>query len=123
MEASDNTLINNNFAVIVEAAFPVANSVLRGDIDVTLLRNVFQQSCQKDLLVSLTRHTTALGLGNAVFLRGSTYRLSLDSGTRWDDAWFSHPAGLANTLTVNDQIVANGARATYDAARTCPPLP
>lgn len=123
VEIRDNTLLNNNFGVIVEAAFPVANSLLRGDVDVTLLRNLVQQSCQRDLLVSLSRHTTGLGLANAPYARGSTFRLTLDNAAQWDDAWFSHPVGFGNTLVVNDQGVANGTRAAYDAARTCAPLP
>jgi hypothetical protein len=121
--AKFNYLVNNTFAMIVEAAFPVANTTLRGDVSVTLGENVIQQSCQADLLVSFSRHTTALGLSNIAYERASTYDLALGGDLQWADAWFSHPAGLANTLIVNGQSVANGARASYNAAKTCAPLP
>jgi len=120
---ANNALTNNNFAIILDAAFPVATSTLRGDIDVTLSQNVLQLSCQVDLLVSFSRHTTALGLANAAYLKGSTYALTLNGNTSWANAWFSDPTGFSNTLMVDGQAIPNGARATYDAKRTCPPLP
>jgi hypothetical protein len=121
--AKQNYLVNNTFAMIVEAAFPVANTTLRGDVALTLGENVIQQSCQADLLVSFSRHTTALGLSNITYERASRYDLALGSDLQWADAWFSHPAGLDNTLVVNGEPIANGARASYNAAKTCAPLP
>lgn len=118
-----NALVNNTFGVIVEAAFPVANTALRGDATVTLDGNVFQQSCQNDLLVSFSRHTTAIGAATQPqpYLKGSTYTLSLGGNLKWSDAWFSNPDGFGNTLIVDGQTIANGTRHSYDAARTCPP--
>ena len=117
-----NTLLNNNFGIIVEAAFPVAGSALRGDATVALDGNSLRQSCQADLLVSFSRHTTALGLSNVPYLRGSTYTLSLGGNLKWTDAWFSAPDGFGNTLIVDGQTIPAGARQSYDANRTCPPL-
>ena len=121
--ARSNSLINNGFGIIIDAAFPVAGSALRGDVDLTLADNIIQQSCQANLLVSFSRHTTALGLTNVVYSRGSTYALTLGGNASWNDAWFRHPAALGNSLMVDGQPIASGARAFYDAARTCVPLP
>ncbi|MDQ6888077.1 MAG: hypothetical protein M3068_12430 [Gemmatimonadota bacterium] len=126
--ASGNTLVNNTFNLIVEAAFPEANTTLRGDIDLQLSDNTLAQACQNDVLVSFSRHTTGLGLTNAgransPYLRSSTYRLALDYPMRWEDAWFSHPAGFDNTLIVDGKVIPNGSRTAYDASRTCAPLP
>ena len=115
----NNALINNNFAIIVEGAFPVASTALKGDVNVTLSGNQLQQSCQANFLVSLSRHTTALGLTSRPYLRNSNFTLSLNGNVEWADAWFSNPAGLGNTLTVDGQTVMNGARQSYDASRTC----
>ena len=114
-----NALINNNFAVIVEGAFPVANTSLRGDLDVTFGGNQLQQSCQSNLLVSFSRHTTALGLSSLPYLRNSTFTLTLRGNLNWSDAWFSDPGGLGNSLIVDGQTIANGERQLYDANRTC----
>jgi len=119
----NNTLIGNTFAIIVEAGFPVANTALKGDIHVTLANNVMSQSCQTELLVTLSRHTTALGLQPGPFLRNSSYTIALGGTIEWEDVWFNHPAGFGNTLTVDGQVIANGARAAYDAAKVCPPSP
>jgi hypothetical protein len=118
----DNTLLNNNFALIVEAAFPLSNTGLRGDIDLTLSGNTMAQSCQRDFLISFSRHQTGLGLQNSPYLRNSSYTISLGGNLNWDDVWFSHPAGFGNTLTVDGVVMPNGQRAAYDMARTCPPL-
>ena len=117
----DNTLLNNNFAVLIEAAFPVRNTALRGDADVTLGRNVMRQSCQANLLVAFTRHTTALGLTNQPYLQNSTYTVALGGDVAWDDVWFSHPADLGNRLTVDGTDIPTGAHAAYDAGRSCTP--
>ena len=119
VEARDNTLINNRFGILVEAAFPVAGGSLRGDIDLTLSGNELVQSCQNNLLVSFSRHTTAVGLSNLPYLRNTTYRLSLGGDVAWADAWYSHPAGFGNTLVVDGTTVPNGAFNAYDAMKTC----
>jgi len=111
---SDNDMIGNTFGMIVDAGFPQANTLLRGDIDVELSGNVIQASCQTDLLVAFTRHTGGLGLTNNPYLRSSTFRLDLGGDVSWNDAWFSHPEGFANTLVVNSEAIGNGARRFYD---------
>jgi hypothetical protein len=115
----DNLLVNNNFALIIEAAFPVLGTDRKGDIDVTLGGNVMQQSCQTNLLVSLSRHTTGLGLTDFPYLLNSTYTVALGGNIRWEDVWFSHPGGFGNTLVVDGQPIANGTRVFYDP-NTCP---
>jgi hypothetical protein len=115
-----NTLVNNNFGVIVEAGFPVANTGLKSDLDVTLSGNSFSQMCQNNVLVSLARHTTGLGLQNGPYLRNSNYTLKL-GGIPWADVWYSNPAGFGNTLTVDGQVVPYGSHVAYDATRPCAP--
>ncbi|MEJ7760848.1 MAG: hypothetical protein WKF55_14795 [Gemmatimonadaceae bacterium] len=125
--ARDNTFVNNTFGVMVEAAFPVANTALRGDIDVTLQGNTISGSCQNNLLVSFARNSTGLGVASSAgfqssaYLRNSTYSLKLGGDLDWKDAWFAHPAGNGNTLLVDGQTMPNGSRVAYDAARNCPP--
>jgi hypothetical protein len=109
----DNTLLNNRFGMIVHAAFPTATTDRRGDVDLTLGGNVFQGSCEVNLLVSFARHTTALGLTNNPYLLNSTFRLTLGGDVSWEDVWFSHPAGFGNTLEVDGGAIANGARQFY----------
>lgn len=121
VEARDNLLVSNNFAIIVEAAFPVANTLRKGDIELTLHGNIFSASCQNHVLVSLSRHTTGLGLASAPYLLNSSYTLSLGGDIAWDDVWYSHPAGFGNTLTVDGVVIPNGSRVAYDASRTCTP--
>ena len=119
---TSNTLVNNNFGIIVEAGFPVANTLLKGDIDVTLTDNDISGSCQNAMLVSFSRHTTGLGLANAAYIHNSTYTIDLGYDIYWDKVWFADPAGFGNTLTVNGQLVPNGSRVAYDAAKTCAPM-
>jgi hypothetical protein len=97
-----------------EAGFPVPDTELKTDIDVTLGGNVMQQSCQANLLVAFTRHTTALGLTDNPYLRNSTYTLALGGDLQWSDVWFSHPEGFGNTLVVDGEPIANGERQFYD---------
>jgi hypothetical protein len=123
VEARDNLLVGNNFAMIVEAAFPVANTLLRGDVELVLHGNTFVSSCQNAMLVSLSRHTTGLGLANAPYMRNSSYNLSLGGDIAWDDVWVSHPAGFGNTLTVDGVEIPNVQRTAYDANRVCAPIP
>jgi len=115
----DNLLVNNRFAMTVDAAFPVTGALLKGDMDVSLSGNVMQQSCQTNLLVAFTRHTAALGLQQDAYLLNSTYRLQLGGDIRWKDVWYSHPVGFGNTLLVDGNLIPNGARQFYDPER-CP---
>jgi hypothetical protein len=115
----DNLLVNNRFALMIEAAFPEPETELRSDIDVTLGGNVMQQSCQADLLVSFARHTTGLGIFEGAYLRSSTYRVTLGGDLSWSDVWFSHPDGFGNTLVVDGQTIPNGTRQFHDPD-TCP---
>ncbi len=117
----DNTLVNNRFGIIVHAAFPVNGSDRKGDADVTLGGNEFQQTCQANLLVSLSRHTTALGLTNNPYLLNSTFQLTLNGNVNWDDVWYGHAAGFGNHLIVDGVEIANGNRQFYEAAG-CPGL-
>jgi len=115
----DNLLVNNRFAMTVDAAFPVTGALLKGDMDVSLSGNVMQQSCQTNLLVAFTRHTAAPGLQQDAYLLNSTYRLQLGGDIRWKDVWYSHPVGFGNTLLVDGNLIPNGARQFYDPER-CP---
>jgi hypothetical protein len=122
VEARDNLLMSNTFAMIVEAAFPVKNTLLKGDIELTLHGNTFSASCQNRLLVSLSRHTTGLGLNtNFPYLLNSNYTLTLGGDIAWGDVWYAHPPGFGNTLTVDGVQIPNGSRTAYDAAKTCTP--
>ena len=116
-----NLLVNNRFGIILEAGFPLANTERRGDMDVTLVGNDIEQSCQAKLYVSLARHTTGLGLNNNAWLVNSTYRLRMWGAPAWADAWFANPEGFGNTLIVNGQQIDNGSHHSYDAAG-CPGL-
>jgi hypothetical protein len=115
----DNRLVNNRFGIIIHAAFPVAGTALRGDIDATLGGNVIEQSCEAKLLVSFSRHTTALGLSANPYLHNSTFQLALGGDLDWSEAWFSDPDGFGNTLIVDGNVIPNGSRQFYDAAG-CP---
>ncbi len=114
-----NWVHDNRFGVIVEAGFPVAGTVLRGDIDLTTSGNRVARSCQADLLVSLSRHTVGLGLSSLPYLRNSQYWLNFGDDIRWAEAWYAHPDGNGNTLTVDGATVAPGRNVAYDATRTC----
>lgn len=114
-----NRSSNNRFGLIVEAGFPVGGAALRGDIAVNASSNTFIGSCQADLLISLSRHTTGLGLATLPFLRNSTYSLTLGPELSFANAWYAHPAGLGNTLRVNGVDIAPGTRVSYDANKPC----
>lgn len=117
----DNTLADNRFGIIVHAAFPVAGTDLRGDVDMTLGGNVFQGSCETDLFVAFTRHSTAMGTDPSPkpWLLNSTFQLTLNGDLDWGDVWFAHPEGFGNTLIVDGATIPNGTRQFYDATG-CP---
>jgi len=119
---TDNDMSGNTFGTIVDGGFPAPNTLARGDIDVSFDGNDIRESCQANLLVAFTRHTGGLGLTTNPYLKRSTFQLDLGGDLEWDDAWFSHPAGFDNTLVVDGQTVANGARQFFDAS-TCPGMP
>jgi hypothetical protein len=115
----ENSLLNNRFAIMVHAAFTTPTTNRRGDVELTLGGNVLEGSCQTDLLVSLARHQTAIGLATTPYLLGSTFRLTLNGDVSWADAWYSHAPGLGNSLIVDGADVAPGARHFYSGAG-CP---
>lgn len=107
--------------MIVHASFTVAGTDRKSDVDVTLGGNVIQPSCQAKLLVSLSRNTTALGLKAFPYLLNSSFALTLNGDLNWSEAWYSHPNGFGNTLTVDGQTIANGSRQFYTET-ACPGL-
>jgi hypothetical protein len=115
-----NNLVNNRFGIIIEAGFPVATGVLRGDVEFTSSGNTFSGSCQNNLLVSFARHTTGLGLNTNPYLRNTTYALTLGADIPFAGAWYAHPANLGNTLVVNGATITNGSVHAYDANKVCP---
>jgi hypothetical protein len=119
---TNNTLVGNNFGIILEAGFPVANTLLKGDIDVALADNDISASCQTDMLISFSRHTTGLGLANLPYARNTNYSISWGYDIPWDNVWIANPAGFGNTLTVNGQLQPNGTNTAYNAAKTCAPI-
>ncbi|MEO5826836.1 MAG: hypothetical protein ABIR59_13180 [Gemmatimonadales bacterium] len=120
VKLTDNLLVNNTFGIIVEAGFPRAATLLRGDIELTTSGNVILASCQRDLLVSLASSQTGLGIQAGPYLLRSSYALMLGGDLSWPAAWYSHPAGFGNTLTVNGAVIPNGVQRAYDPARVCP---
>jgi hypothetical protein len=115
----DNLLVNNNFGLMIDALFPQPDTELRGDVDLTTSGNVVRQNCQADLLVAFARHTTALGITGGVYLRNSTYRLTLGGDLPFGDAWFSNPGGLGNTLLVDGHAIGHITRQFFDP-NSCP---
>ena len=115
----DNLLVNNNFGLMIDALFPQPDTELRGDVDLTTSGNVVRQSCQADLLVAFARHTAALGITGGLYLRNSTYRLTLGGDLPFGDAWFSNPGGLGNTLVVNGHAIGHITRQFFDPD-SCP---
>ena len=118
---TDNDLTANTFGLILDAGFPIANTMLRGDLDVNLHGNSITGSCQANLLVGFTRHTGSLGLSSNPYLRNSTYRITLGNDLSWAAAWFAHPAGLGNELIVDESLAANGIHHGFDS-NECPGL-
>ena len=126
--ARNNTLVNNTFGLMVEAAFPTAGTALRGDVDLTLQGNALTGNCQNGVYVAFARHVAGLGLlstaqfQSEAFLKNSTYSLKLGGDVQWKDAWVANPAGLGNTLTVDGQQIASETRVAYDATKVCAPI-
>lgn len=116
----DNDLSNNRFAVVAEAGFAVANTALRGNVELTLRGNNLTGSCQTGLLIATTNQQTAAGLANGPSVRNSTFTIALGGDIAWKDVWYSHPAGVGNTLMVDGQVIDNGFRVPYDKAKACP---
>lgn len=115
-----NEVTGNTFNLIVDAGFPQANTLRRGDVDVTLAGNTIGGSCQNDLLVAFTRHTGALGTTSNPYLVGSTFRLDPGPDLSWGNAWYAHPDGYGNSLIVDGSVIQHGAYAAYDPSRACP---
>ena len=118
---SNNELVGNTFGLILDAGFPTANTLLKGDLDVILNGNAIAQSCQANLLVGFTRHTGSIGTTVNPFLRNSSYRLTLGTDLLWSEAWFAHPSGFGNDLSVDGVSVGNGIQHSFDQS-TCPGL-
>jgi len=121
LDVHDNTLANNTFALLYEAGFPVANTTLKGDLAVTMARNLIQNSCQSDLLVTFNRHATTLGVAQLTrpYIKNSNYKISLGNNLRWEDVWYSNPSGFGNTLTVEGDTIGSGAHLAYLATKVC----
>jgi len=117
-----NSLVGNTFGIIVHGGFPVVETLRRGDVELTTSGNTITESCQRDVLVTLSRHQVGLGLATPYpsHLLKSTYKLTLGSDITWDKVWFSHAAGFDNALLVNGASIANGLTTAYNAARVCP---
>jgi hypothetical protein len=113
-----NRLVNNTFGVMVEAGFPEPDTRLRSDIDVVLGGNTIERSCQADLYVTFEPHSGSPEPGD-LYLRNSTYRLTLGGDVLFRDAWFSNPAGFGNTLLVDGRTIGHGTRQPFDPD-TCP---
>jgi hypothetical protein len=121
VRVQDNLLVNNRFGLFLEAAFPVNGTLLLGDAELTLGGNIFQSSCQADLLVTFTRHVATFGLAVQPYVRNSTYEVTLNGDLEPGDIWYGHPAGFDNTLVVDGVPFANGIVHAYDAAKVCAP--
>jgi hypothetical protein len=113
--------VNNTFGLFFEAGFPLANTTLKGDMEITMKGNVISQSCQNDALITFNRHTTTLGTAQLTrpYIRNSSYRINLGGDLQFANLWYSNPAGLGNELTVDGTVIPAGARLAYDANKVC----
>jgi hypothetical protein len=113
--AEDNDLSDNRWGFIVEGGFVVANTAQRGSVDVTLRRNKLGGSCEVGLLVSLMSQQTAIAVQPGPTVKNSSFTINLGDDINWADAWYSHPSGTGNTLTVDGTTIETGKRVAYDA--------
>jgi hypothetical protein len=122
IEIDDNLLVHNMFGLLVEAGFPVANTLLKGDITASLSGNIIQSSCQTDLMVTFNRHATTVGAAQLTrpYLRNSTYVVSLNGNLDWNNVWYSEVPNLGETLIVDGASVPPGSRLAYDQKKACP---
>ena len=116
----DNTFTNNVFAVVVDAGFPTPVNTKRDSVDVSLSGNTMINSCENDLLVTFTRHTSALGIVTTPppqYLVNTVFRLTL-IGLNWNDAWYANlpTIGNTNTLTANGVPIAAGSVHSFNAS-------
>jgi hypothetical protein len=117
--AHDNLLVNNMFAVILDAGRPEFSTKPRADMDLTLGHNNIQRSCQTSLYMTFAGPETGLGENDGAYVLNSTYRLTLGGNLRFSDAWFDNPPGLGNTLIVDGSVIAHRTRQFFDGV-TCP---
>ncbi len=120
LSITDNNLSNNRFAIVAEAGFPVANTLLRGNIQLSLADNVITGSCAAPLLIALNSQSAAVGLQSGVSLRNSAFTVTLGGNIAWANSWYSHPPGMGNTLSIDGQAMEVGSRAPYEPLRSCP---
>ncbi len=113
-----NRLVNNTFGVMVDGAVLIPDTRLRSDVNLVLGGNTIERSCQADLYVTFEPHSGVPEPG-ALFLRNSTFDLTLGGDVRFRDAWFSNPAGFGNSLIVDGRRIGNGTRQPFDEL-TCP---
>ncbi len=73
-----NDLVSNTFGTLVEAGF-VREGPRRGDVQLTASGNTISQSCQSDLLVSLSSSQVGLGIATGLPLLNSAYAPALGS--------------------------------------------
>ena len=118
--ATDNDLSSNRWGVVVEGGILVANTTLRGTIDLTLRGNTLTGSCQNAMLVTTAGQSTAVGLASGASLRNSTISIALGGDIPWSSVWYSHAAGLGNVLNVDGLTMSNGSNVTYDRNKVCP---
>jgi hypothetical protein len=122
IEIDNNLLVRNMFGLLIEAGFPVANTLLKGNITASLSHNVIQSSCQTDLMVTFTRHATTVGAAQLTrpYLRNSTYVVSLGGNLDWNNVWYAETPNLGDSLFVDNANVPPGSRLAYDQKKACP---
>ena len=122
IEIDDNLLVHNMFGLLIEAGFPVVNTLLKGNITASLSQNVIQSSCQTDLMVTFNRHATTVGAAQLTrpYLRNSAYTLSLGGNLDWNNVWYAEAPSLGDTLIVDGAAVLPGSRLAYDQKKVCP---
>lgn len=109
---SSNTLLHNNFALVVDANTPPTSPAAAGNVTLSIADNDIGPSCRNNLLVSFTRFSRSIGVppSSESFLHNTAYKLTLNGNTSWSDAWYDHPDGIGNTLEVDGSLIASGKR-------------